>query len=171
MGHRRARPRVRGALVQPRAHSPSLAQNSVSSLFRNNTLETVFRPFPTRGPSEFSSKFPTWVGPQPLRRPPNWECTTQGMTCNSWGGSFWTSKATNDKGACPSSRKTRAWELGERERDIYICVCVCLMPYIAFRPIWCQLFGSLLASFPVSVLLRPLQSPFFGFPSLLVFLL
>ena len=27
-------------------NSPSLPQNSVSSLFRNSTLETVFRPFP-----------------------------------------------------------------------------------------------------------------------------
>ena len=29
------------------ANSPSLPQNSVSSLFRNSTLETVFRPFPS----------------------------------------------------------------------------------------------------------------------------
>ena len=29
-------------------NSPSLAQNSVSSLFGNSTLETVFRPFPKR---------------------------------------------------------------------------------------------------------------------------
>ena len=28
-------------------NSPSLPQNSVSSLFRNSTLETVFRPFPS----------------------------------------------------------------------------------------------------------------------------
>ena len=29
---------------------PSLRQNSVSSLLRNTTLETVFHPFPRRGP-------------------------------------------------------------------------------------------------------------------------
>ena len=32
-----------------KANSPSLPQNSVSSLFRNSTLETVFRPFPILG--------------------------------------------------------------------------------------------------------------------------
>ena len=33
-------------------NSPSLPQNSVSSLFRNSTLETVFRPFPILGKKE-----------------------------------------------------------------------------------------------------------------------
>ena len=32
-------------------NSPSLPQNSVSSLFRNSTLETVFRPFPSHAPT------------------------------------------------------------------------------------------------------------------------
>ena len=46
--------------------SPSLAQNSVSSLFRNSTLETAFCPFP-RNPPTLCQPF---ANPLPTRRQP-----------------------------------------------------------------------------------------------------
>ena len=39
--------------------SPSLPQNSVSSLFRNSTLETAFRPFPYRASYDTLREFMT----------------------------------------------------------------------------------------------------------------